>query len=143
MPRTVSIDSGSLDYAQRVSVGTHILPADEPADVGGKDTGPNPLEYLMAALGSCASITAQMYAERKGWNLQRVHIDASYELVLTEDGIASGAAVGIMDQFEMKISLAGDLSEEQRARLFEIGNRCPIHRVLTSQVKIQSAYLGA
>jgi putative redox protein len=138
MSRTLSIDSGRSDYAQKVSVGDHVLLADEPADFGGSDTGPNPQEYLMAALGACASITTQMYAKRKQWNLQSVHIDVAYERVLAADNAVSGVAVGMSDQFEMEISLVGDLSEQQRNRLFEIANRCPVHRTLTSGAKIQS-----
>jgi putative redox protein len=138
MSRTLSIDSGPSNYAQKVSVGGHVLPADEPAHSGGRDTGPNPQEYLMAALGACASITAQMYAERKQWNLQTVHIDVAHERVLAADNAASGATIGMVDQFEMQICLAGDLSEDQRNRLLEIANRCPIHRMLTSGVKIHS-----
>ena len=138
MPRTVSIDSGPSNYAQRVSVAGHILAADEPADFGGRDTGPTSQEYLMAALGACASITAQMYAKRKKWNLQSVHIDVAHERVLAADNGASGATIGMVDQLEMQISFAGDLSADQRNKLFEIANRCPIHRMLTSGVKIQS-----
>ena len=138
MPRTVSIDSGPSNYAQRVSVAGHILAADEPADFGGRDTGPTSQEYLMAALGACASITAQMYAKRKRWNLQSVHIDVAYERVLPADNTAPVATIGMVDQLEMGISFVGDLSEEQRNRLFEIANRCPTHRLLTSGVKIQS-----
>src|SRR5215469_8603403 len=131
MPRTVSIDSGLSNYAQKVSVGGHVLSADEPADFGGRDTGPNAQEYLMAALGACANITAQMYAKRKQWNLQSVHIDVAYERVLPADNTTSGATIGMVDQLEMAISFVGDLSEEQRNRLFEIANRCPTHRMLT------------
>jgi putative redox protein len=138
MSRTLSIDSGRSDYAQKVSVGDHVLLADEPADFGGSDTGPNPQEYLMAALGACASITTQMYAKRKQWNLQSVHIDVAYDQLLAADNTASGAAIGMAGQFEMEISLVGDLSEEQRNRLFEVANRCPIHRILTSSATIQS-----
>jgi len=138
MSRTLSIDSGPANYAQKVSVGGHVLPVDEPAPFGGSDTGPNPQEYLTAALGACASITAQMYAKRKQWNLQSVHIDVAYERVLAADNTASGAAIGLADRFEMEISLVGDLSEQQRNRLFEIANRCPTHRILTSGAKIQS-----
>jgi len=136
--RSVSVSSGPLRYAQVVSVGAHVFRADEPVDVGGGDIGPNPEELLMASLGACASITAQMYAKRKQWKLQSVHIEVVHERVLAADNAASGATIGMVDQFEMQISLAGDLSDEQRNRLFEIANRCPIHRMLTSGVKIQS-----
>jgi putative redox protein len=142
MPRTVSIASGPSNYAQSVSVGEHVLSVDEPADFGGNDTGPNPQEYLMAALGACASITAQMYAKRKQWKLQSVHIDVAYERVLAADDTESSTTNGMVDQFEMQISLAGDLSEDQRNRLFEIANRCPIHRMLTAQVQIQARLIA-
>ena len=138
MARNVSVSSGPLKYAQVVSVGAHALRADEPVDVGGGDIGPNPEELLIASLGVCASITAQMYADRKQWNLQSVHIDVTHGRVLAADDAASGTKIEMIDQFEMQISFAGDLSEDQRNRLFEIANRCPIHRMLTSGVKIQS-----
>jgi putative redox protein len=138
MLRTLSIDSWKSDYAQKVSVGDHVLLADEPAHCGGSDTGPNPQEYLMAALGACASITTQMYAKRKQWNLQSVHIDVAYERVLAADNVDSGMPVGMSDRFEMEICLVGDLSEQQRHRILEIANHCPIHRILTSSATIQS-----
>lgn len=138
MARNVSVSSEPSKYAQAVSIGSHVFHADESFDVGGGDIGPNPHELLMASLGACASITAQMYAKRKQWNLQSVHVDVAYERVLAADNAASAATVGMVDQFEMQISLAGNLSEDQRNRLFEIADHCPIHRMLTSGVKIQS-----
>jgi putative redox protein len=141
MARTVSVVSGPRRYAQSIYIGAHVLQADEPADVGGKDAGPDSVELLMAALGACTGITAQMYAERKQWNLQSVHVDVSYERVLAADSAASGAKIGMVDQLAMQISLSGDLSQEQRSRLFEIANHCPVHRMLTSEVKIHSELL--
>ena len=138
MARKVFVNSRPSKYAQAVSVGSHVFQADEPVDVGGGDIGPNPQELLMASLGACASITAQMYAKRKQWNLQSVHIDVVHERALAPDNAESGVTKGMVDKFEMQISLAGDLSEDQRNRLFEITIRCPIHRMLSSGVKIQS-----
>ena len=86
-------------------------------------------------------IVAQMYVERKQWDLQNVHVDVRYERVLSPDGSASGAAIGMIDQFEMHVCFSGDLSEEQRGRLLGITNRCPIHRIVTSDVKIHSRLL--
>src|SRR5215470_1821014 len=105
MARSVSVSSGPLKYAQAVSVGSHAFQADEPVDVGGADLGPNPLELLMASLGTCASITAQMYAKKKQWNLESVHIDIACERVIAN--AASGGTIGVVDQLEMRISLAG------------------------------------
>src|SRR5215467_11424048 len=125
MTRNVSVSSGPLKYVQAVSVSSHVFQADEPVDVGGGDIGPNPHELLMASLGACASITAQMYAKRKQWNLQSVHIDVAHERALAAENAESSVTKGLVDQFEMQISLAGDLSQDQRDRLFEIASRCP------------------
>ena len=138
MARNVSVSSGPLKYAQAISVGSHLLQADEPLDVGGVDIGPNPHELLMASLGACTSITVQMYAQRKQWNLRSVHIELAHERVLAADNAASDSTVEMVDQLEMRISLVGDLSEDQRNRLFVMANRCPIHRMLTAQLSIQA-----
>src|SRR5215471_15897466 len=98
MARNVSVSSGLLKYTQAVSVGSHVFQADEPVDAGGGDMGPNPEELLMASLGACASITAQMYAKRKQWNLQSVHIDVAHKRVLAADNAAYGATIGTVDQ---------------------------------------------
>ena len=141
MSRNVSISSGPVNYAQSISVGPHKLQSDEPPEVGGKDAGPNAQELLMASLGACATITVQMYAERHQLPLKGVQAALSHARVLAEKPSDSGAAIGMVDQLEMDISFTGDLSEEQRNRLFEIANRCPIHRMLTSQVQIRSRLL--
>jgi putative redox protein len=142
MSRNVSVSSGPVNYAQSISVGPHNFQSDEPADVGGKDLGPNAQELLMASLGACATITVQMYAERHQFPLKGVRATLSHTRLLAENVGNSGAAIGMVDQLEMEVSFTGDLSDEQRNRLFEIANRCPIHRMLTSGVKIQSR-LGA
>ena len=143
MPRNVSVSSGPVNYAQSISVGPHKLQSDEPAAAGGKDAGPNAQELLMASLGACATITVQMYAKRHQWPLTGVRANLSHRRVLAENPGGSGAAIGMVDQLEMEISFTGDLSDEQRKRLFEIANRCPIHRMLTSEVKIQSLLFSA
>ena len=134
MSRIVRVDSGPLRYVQRVSVGSHMLRADEPVGSGGTDTGPNPYEFLLAALGTCASITVQMYADRKQWPLEAVHVGLSYEKTAVEDR----SETRFVDQIEMEISFDGDLSEDQKQRLIEIANKCPVHRTLTSQIQIRT-----
>jgi putative redox protein len=141
MSRNVSLSSGPVNYAQTISVGPHNLQSDEPTDVGGKDVGPNAHELLMASLGACTTITVQMYAERHQWPLKGVRANLSHTRVLAENPGNSGAAIGMVDQLEMEISFTGDLSEEQRNRLFEIGKRCPIHRLLVSGVQINARLL--
>jgi putative redox protein len=141
MPRNVSVNSGPLKYAQNIAVGPHAFQSDEPSDVGGNDAGPNPHELLMASLGACANITIQMYAQRHQWPLQGVHAAVSYARVLVENPPDSDAKIGMVDRIEMEISFVGDLSEEQQSRLSEIATRCPVHRMLVSQVRIQTKLL--
>ena len=139
MSRRVCVNSGPLRFVQEISVGPHAFQADESSEYGAKDAGPNPHELLLAALGSCASTTVRMYAERKQWRVDAVHVDLSY--VTTPPG--SGASVNseVVDSIEMVISFSGDLSNAQRARLLEISKRCPVHRILVSQVKIHTKLL--
>jgi putative redox protein len=141
MPRNVSVNSGPLKYAQNIAVGPHAFQSDEPSDVGGNDAGPNAHELLMAALGACANITVQMYAQRHQWPLQGVHAAVSYARVLAENPADSDAKIGMVERIEIKISFVGDLSEEQQSRLLEIATRCPVHRMLVSQVQIQTKLL--
>jgi putative redox protein len=143
VPRNVIVDAGQLRYAQNISVGPHVLQADEPVEVGGKDAGSNPYELLLAALGSCASITVRMYSERKQWPLQGVHVDLSWARVHAEDCANCDTEVRTVDEIEMEISFLGDLSEDQRKRLFEIANKCPVHRTLSSQVQIRARLASA
>jgi uncharacterized OsmC-like protein len=143
MPRIVSVNSGPLRYGQTISVGPHVLHADEPNEFGGNDTGPNPYELLSAALGACTSMTVRMYAERKQWPLLGVQVTLSHARVHAEDCADCDTKVGMVDRIELGISLAGDLSEDQRLRLLEIANKCPVHRTLVSQVQIDAKLLPA
>ncbi|MEJ0085206.1 MAG: OsmC family protein [Pseudomonadota bacterium] len=122
MARTVSIGTGSLRYDQNIVIGPHVLHSDEPAEVGGADSGPNAEELLLAALGACASITLQMYADRKQWPLH---------------GVAATLSL-VAGRIEMEIALQGDLSAEQREHLFAISQKCPLHRLLTAGVEIHT-----
>jgi uncharacterized OsmC-like protein len=142
MPRNVSINSGSLRFVQNISVGPHVFQADEPSEDGGKDAGPDPHELVLAALGACAGITVQMYADRKQWPLEGVQVVLSYAKVPAEDRADSDTKIGMVDGVEMGISLAGDLSEDQQRRLLEIAGKCPIHRLLTSPVPVQTKLLA-
>ena len=137
MSRTVSIDDSQIRYSQTISAGPHLFRGDEPVDAGGSDTGPNPYELLLAALGSCASITVRMYADRKQWPLEGVHIELSYGAPHADDSAACDTETRMITGIEMEVSFVGDLSEQQRQRLLEIANRCPVHRTLTSRIQIR------
>jgi putative redox protein len=143
MPRSVFVHSGSLRYDQNISVGSHVLQADEPSDYGGNDVGPIPYELLLAALGACTSMTVQMYAERKQWPLRGVQVSLSYAKVHAQDCAECETKVGMVDRIKLGISFTGDLSEEQQRRLLEIANKCPVHRTLVSRVHIDARLLGA
>jgi putative redox protein len=138
VPRNVLVNAGPAKYAQKISIGPHLLQADEPREAGGKDSAPNPYELLLAALGSCTSMTIQMYAERKQWPLQGVRVDLSHSRIHAVDCAECDSKEGMIDRIEVEISLTGDLSDEQRERLLEIANRCPVHRTLVSPVHIQT-----
>jgi putative redox protein len=115
------------------------LTLDEPASVGGTDTGPTPYDHLAVALGSCTSMTLRMYADRKGWPLEAITVGVRHHKVHAEDSASDGAGrPARLDQFERRITLEGDLDEAQRTRLLEIANRCPVHRTLEGEVRIET-----
>lgn len=108
--------------------------ADEPVEDGGANTGPAPHRLLLSALGACTAITMQMYAARKQWPLRHVEV----ALQFNPDGTpASG------NDITRVITLEGELDDEQRERLLQIANKCPIHKVLTGEVRIASQLAGA
>lgn len=132
----VAADSSGL--LQRISAGPHRLRADEPVDSGGTGAGPNPYELLLAALGACTGMTLRMYADRKQWPLQGLEVRLSHSKVSARRGSRGETQEGTVDRIEREISFIGDLSAEQRERLLEIANSCPVHRTLTSQIQIHT-----
>ncbi|MCW3096460.1 MAG: OsmC-like protein [Chthonomonadaceae bacterium] len=136
MHRSVFVSGGEGEFLQDISIGPHRLQADEPNDSGGDDAGPNPYELLLAALGACTGMTLRMYAERKQWPLQDVQVRLAYLQLHAEDGVECEPRHGMTEQIERKIYLIGDLSEDQRRKLLEIANHCPVHRTLTSAIEI-------
>ena len=138
MPRSVRVNSGPSRYLQIISVGPHVFQADEPSDSGGNDAGPNPYELLLAALGACTSMTVRMYAERKQRPLQGVQVSLSHARIHAEDCAECDTKIGMVDRIEVEVSFTGDLSEDQQRKLFEIANKCPVHRTLVSRVQIDS-----
>jgi putative redox protein len=124
------------NYQHEATSRGHSIIVDEPKEVGGDDTGLTPYEALLAALGSCTAITLRMYATRKGWPLDDVQVELSHERMHARDCEDCESEDGQLGVVRRKVTLAGDLSEEQRQRLLEIANRCPVHRTLTGTVEI-------
>ena len=107
-------------------------------DVGGTDTGPPPYDLLVAGLGACTSITLRMYADRKGWPLEAIVVRLQHKKIHARDCEDCETRVGKVDRIERVIELHGPLSDEQRRRLLEIADRCPVHRTLHSEVKVET-----
>jgi len=115
---------GAVPYLVTHRGGNNVWHADEPEAEGGGDTGPAPFELLLSALGSCTAITLKMYAQRKGWPLEDVHVKLSLERT------TNGSAI------DRQIVLHGELSAEQRERLLQIANACPVHKTLTHPIAV-------
>lgn len=125
---TVTARIDQINYTTRIEYADHQLLADEPKDFGGQDEGFAPMELLLSSLAACSGITLRMYAQRKEWQLDSVEL----ELTLERDA-ASGNT-----QIVRKIRFTGNLNEEQRQRLLQIANQCPVHKTLTNPIKIET-----
>jgi putative redox protein len=125
-------------FEQEVSIGRHRLLADEPVRVGGLDSGPGPYDLLLAGLGACTSMTLRLYAERKSLPLDRVTVRLSHSKIHAADCEACETKEGMLDRIERAITLEGALDDDQRARLLEIADKCPVHKTLTSEIEIKT-----
>jgi putative redox protein len=133
-PREVLVYGDAKGFTQEIIAGPHELTADEPKGVGGNDEGPTPYDLLLAALGSCTSITVTMYAQRKGWPLQGVRTWLRHSRIHAQDCAECETKEGKLDHIELEIRLEGPLlSEEQRTKLLEIAEKCPVHRTLVTE----------
>jgi uncharacterized OsmC-like protein len=129
-------------FAQRVRVGRHVLAADEPVSAGGDDTGPDPYGLLAAALGACTSMTLRMYAARKDWAVERITVRLRHEKVHARDCADCDAKPEKIDRIERIIRIEGALDDEQRQRLLEIADKCPVHQTLTRKNEITTRLEG-
>jgi putative redox protein len=134
----VIVEGKTSSFLQRIRARNLTFSADEPLDKGGTNLAPNAYELLLASLGACTSMTLKMYAGRKEWPLDAVRVTLRHDRVHSKDCEDCEKETGLIDVIDKKLELEGDLSEEQRERLFEIAAKCPVHRTLLNEIKIRS-----
>jgi uncharacterized OsmC-like protein len=136
--RDVVVRGGAAGFEQEIQAGSHRLRADEPLVAGGTDTGPDPYDLLLAALGACTSMTIGMYARRKAWPLEGITVRLRHSKIYASDCAECETKEGMLDRIERDIHLDGPLTPEQHAKLLEIADKCPVHRTLTSEIDIRT-----
>ena len=137
----VIVHGDGVAFAQEIFAGSHKLAADEPVSAGGTGSGPGPYEFLLAALGSCTSITVTMYARRKGWPLSELTVWLRHTKVHATDCADCDSREAIIDRITRCLRFGGPLTDEQRQRLLEIANKCPVQGTLTSKINITTRLL--
>ena len=130
-------------FRTEVLGGGHAFVADEPKSMGGTDTGPTPYDLLLAGLGSCTGMTLRMYADRKDWPLEETVVRLSHGKVHAADCDDCESTDGKVDRIEREVEVRGDLTDEQRERLLEIANKCPVHRTLHNEIVVASSLRDA
>ncbi len=127
------------EFTTTLTAGTHELLSDEPTSVdGGKDQGPDPYDYLLMSLGSCTLMTIKMYANRKGWELDDIYMELRHNKRHDEDCQDCENPQSKIDVIEKEVILEGDLSDEQLDKILDISKKCPVHRTLIGDIKIES-----
>jgi putative redox protein len=134
----VTVRGAATGFVQEIEAGRHTLHSDEPLSVGGTDAGATPYDLLLAALGSCTSMTVNMYARRKQWPLTRVTVRLRHSRVHARDCAVCDTEEAMLTVIEREIAFEGPLSDAQRERLLAIANRCPVHLTLTSRIDIRT-----
>uniref|UniRef100_UPI00138AEA23 OsmC family protein n=1 Tax=Bradyrhizobium genomosp. III TaxID=2683271 RepID=UPI00138AEA23 len=114
----------------------------EPVAAGGEDAGPGPYDFLLAGLGACTSMTMRLYADRKSLPLDRVTVTLKHSKIYAKDCAECDTREGMLDQIERDIAIDGALDAEQRKKLMEIADKCPVHRTLTSEIRIVTKAVG-
>lgn len=125
---------GHEHYVTKLSMRGHLLVADEPIDNGGRDAGPTPTELVLSGLAACTASTLRMYIDRKDWDVERIDLELSIQTEKTETGQLS--------RIDRVINFTGNITDEQKARLLEIADKCPVHKLLTNPIEIKTTSTG-
>jgi len=134
----VVTDAGTGRYTQKITAGRHLLTADEPVSVGGTDAGPTPYDLLLAALGACTSMTLRMYADRNGLPLHRTTMRLRHDRVHAKDCAQTEQNIGKLSRIRREIDIEGPLNDQERQRLIETTDRCPVHHTLSSEIVFET-----
>lgn len=135
----------SQGFAVELRAGNHVWTADEPTDLGGGDTGPTPYDLLLSAVAACTCITVSMYCQRKGWPLESISARYEHDKVHADDcAECDDGATGYIDTVRSEIFIEGDFDEEQRERLAQVAQRCPVHKTLDHGVTftVETVFVG-
>ena len=136
-PRNVVVrETRASKFQQTITSGPHQMLADEPVAAGGADTGPGPYDFLLSGLGACTSMTMRMYADRKSLPVDRITVTLKHNKIHAEDCAECETKEGMLDQIDRVIAIEGVLDADQRQRLMEIADKCPVHRTLKSEIRI-------
>ena len=133
----VVVRGSAAGFRQEASAGQYHFSVDEPANVGGTGSAPDPYDYLLAALGACTSMTVGWYARQRKFPLESVEVSLAHAKIHAKDCADCETKVGLLDRIDLKVKLIGDLTAEQRAKLMEIAAKCPVHKTLKSEIEIR------
>jgi uncharacterized OsmC-like protein len=133
----VVVRGSVANFQQEVVAGKHHLVADEPESAGGGDAGPDPYDYLLAALGVCTSMTIGFYARRNRMPLENITVSLSHSRIYAADCVECETREGMLDRIDVEVELTGQLTSEQHAKLMQVAAKCPVHRTLTSEINIR------
>jgi uncharacterized OsmC-like protein len=134
----VIVRGDAKGFAQTIDIGSHHINADEPVSFGGTDTGSSPYDLLLAALGACTSMTIGLYARKRSWPLEKITVSLHHAKIHAKDCDDCETKEGRVDRIWLDIHLDGPLTGEQRTKLMEIAEKCPVHQTLTSEINIKS-----
>ena len=134
----VVVRTGQGGYRSEIEAAGHLMVADEPVSVGGSGDGPTPYDYLLAGLGACTGMTLRMYADRKGWPVEAVTVRLRHSRRHQADCVSCESPTSRIDVLEREIAIVGALDDDQRKRLLQIADQCPVHRTLESGFRIET-----